>query len=183
MKLLAFAASHRTESLNRKLCEIAAHHAKSHGFIPDLADYAEFDMPAYNDEISNTTGVPDIAQSFGKRAGEAAGILICTPEYNWSCPGSLKNILDWTSRMNPKPLTGKTALLMSATPSGRGGIIGLSHLKTILESMGVFVYPKVFPLSNAESAFDDDGLSAAKQQHLLISLLQDYSDFTKKLTR
>ncbi len=181
MKLLIFAASHRPDSFNRKLAKLAAAHLAAKGANVDFAEYGEFDMPFYNDETCAKSGVPDIAQSFAIRAANADGIVICSPEYNWSYPGSLKNIFDWTSRITPTPLAGKTALLMSATPGSRGGITGLTHLKTPLEALQLFVYPKLFPLGNTESAFDTgSNLADPKQRQAFTSLLDGYSIFTQK---
>ncbi len=181
MKLLIFAASHRPESVNRKLAKLAAAHVVAQNIDVDFAEYSEFDMPIYNDEIARS-GVPDIAQSFAHRASKADGIVICSPEYNWSYPGSLKNIIDWTSRLKPNRLAGKTALLMSATPGSRGGIIGLNHLKTPLEALQLFVFPKVFPLGYTEQAFDAEHcLSDKKQRESFLSMLDDYILFTRKL--
>lgn len=183
MKFLIFAASHRNGSYNRKLAGLAAAHMESQGINVDFAEYAEFDMPVYNDEVATSGGIPDIAQRFAERAGKCDGIIICSPEYNWSYPGSLKNIIDWTSRLKPNLLAGKTVLLMSATTGGRGGISGLAHLKTPLEAISLFVFPRVFALPHADTAFDGKGaLANARQQQLFIALLDSYTDFTRKLT-
>lgn len=182
MKFLVFAASHRPESDNRKLAKLAASQLAAKHITVDFAEYAEFDMPVYNDVTATTSGVPDIAQSFAKRAASANGIIIATPEYNWSYPGSLKNILDWTSRLKPNLLTGKTALLLSATPGSRGGILGLSHLKSPLEALALYVFPKAFPLGMAHTAFTADGtLAHEKQQRQLATIIDDYITFTRKL--
>ena len=180
MKLLIFAASHRKESLNRKLAMLAKKHAESQGISVDFAEYADFDMPLYDDAFCDAHGVPEVAQSFAKRAASADGIIISTPEYNWSYPGSLKNIIDWTSCLKENPLAGKTALLMSATPGARGGILGMSHMKTVLESMQMFVYPKSFALGMADTAFGSNG-ELVKQQEALNSLISSYIGFTRKL--
>lgn len=181
MKLLVFAASHRTESVNRKLAKLAATHLEAHGIGIDFAEYAEFDMPMYNDETASR-GVPEFAQGFAKRAGKADGIIICSPEYNWSYPGSLKNIIDWTSRIKPSPVAGKTALLMSATPGGRGGVLCLNHLRGPLESVQMYVFPRVFSLGNALNAHDGHGaLSDEKTRRQFTTLLDDYVIFTRKL--
>ncbi len=181
MKLLVFAASHRVESANRKLAKLAATHLEAHGIGIDFAEYGEFDMPIYNDE-SAMSGVPDIAQSFAKRIGKADGLIICSPEYNWSYPGSLKNIIDWTSRIRPNPAAAKTALLMSATPGARGGIVGMNHLRTPLESLQMYVFPRMFPLGGAHDAHDGHGgLSDEKIRRQFVTLLDEYVTFTKKL--
>lgn len=178
MKFLIFAASHRPESYNRKLAAHAAHHLSGKDVEVDFAEYGQFDMPIYNDAIA----FPDIAHSFAKRAASADGIIISSPEYNWSYPGSLKNIIDWTSRINPHPLKGKTALLLSASTSMRGGIVGLSHLKSPLEASHMYLFPKVFPLGNCIQAFDAAGALDPRPAHALNAILDDYVTFTRQLT-
>ena len=39
----------------------------------------------------------------------ADGIIIASPEYNWTIPGAFKNALDWVSRMKDQPFKGKPA--------------------------------------------------------------------------
>jgi len=182
MKLLAFGASHRAESYNRKLAKLAAAEAAKLGAEVDFAEYSEFDMPIYNDS-GTLEGAPKSVRSFGDRAAKADGIIISSPEYNWSYPGSIKNIIDWTSRIKPNPAAGKTALLMSATTGSRGGILGVSHLKTPLEALQLFVFPKMFPLGHAPDAFTEQNeLRDGKQHELFISLIKDYVTFTRNLS-
>ena len=107
--------------------------------------------------------------------------MIATPEYNWSIPGSLKNLIDWLSYLKPCPLTGRTALLMCATPSKRGGPVGLSHLKTTLESVGMFVFPSSLTCGEAESVIGEAGLLQPKMQDRFEALHLQFLDYTQRL--
>jgi NAD(P)H-dependent FMN reductase len=79
-------------------------------------------------------------------------------------------------------VAGKTALLMSATPGARGGIVGLNHLRTPLESLQMYVFPRMFPLGNAQDAHAADGSLAHEKTHRQFTgLLDDYIGFTRKL--
>ena len=44
----------------------------------------------------------------------ADGIIIVTPEYNWTIPGALKNAIDWVSRMKDQPFKEKPVAIQSA---------------------------------------------------------------------
>lgn len=181
MKLLAFAASHRPESLNYKLVQLAAKKARELGAEVEIVEYGEFDMPIYNDTQSDNP--PVITKKFAEKCEFMDGIIIAMPEYNWSFPASLKNIIDWTSRISPAPLAGKTILLMSATTGARGGIAGLQQLKSPMEALHSFIFHKVFPLSHAQNAFSENGeLKDQKQQELFFNIIKDYISFTKKLS-
>lgn len=62
---------------------------------------------------------PEAVRFFFGKLKDADGILICTPEYAFGVPGSLKNALDWTvgtMEMNQKP----TALITASTGGERG---------------------------------------------------------------
>ena len=157
VRLLAFAASLRRGSLNRRLLAPAVEIARAHGADLDVAEFAEFDMPLFNHDVQEGAGFPAGAQEFARRIAAADGLMIASPEYNYSLPGTLKNAIDWVSRMKPMPFRGKTAFLMAASGGLVGGIRGLWQLRIPLEGCGVVVYPDMFPLSNAPHAFDDAG--------------------------
>src|SRR5688572_17148243 len=108
MKILAFAASLRKESLNRKLITLAADIARSQGAEVDLAEFGEFDMPLYNGDVDAGQGKPPGAIELQRRIEAADSLMIASPEYNYSMPGTLKNALDWVSRFRPMPTHGKT---------------------------------------------------------------------------
>jgi len=183
IKLLAFAASHRPESHNRKLASYAAKLAQAQGVIIDFAEYADFDMPVYNDHEVRQNNIPAAARSFLNRCQQADGIIIASPEYNWSYPGSLKNIIDWTSVLGVSALKHKTALLLCATPSSRGGIIGLEHLRSPLTALNMHVFNRAFPLGGSEQAFDVEGnLNQDKQYKLLQIIVSEFVTFTQKLS-
>jgi NAD(P)H-dependent FMN reductase len=83
--------------------------------------------------------------------------VIASPEYNGSMPGLLKNAIDWASRHRPQPFNGRHGLLVSASPSMVGGNRGLWSLRVPLEHLGARVYPDMFSLARAHTAFDAEG--------------------------
>jgi chromate reductase, NAD(P)H dehydrogenase (quinone) len=58
MRILAFAASVRTGSLNRKLIRLAAELARDEGAEIDLAEFREFEMPLYDGDLEANSGLP-----------------------------------------------------------------------------------------------------------------------------
>lgn len=160
IRLLAFAASLRRDSLNRKLLAQAAEAARRAGAEVDLAEFREFDMPMYDADLESGGGMPAGAERLKARLERAQGLLLASPEYNNSMPGTLKNAVDWVSRFKPMPLRGKSALLLSASPGLVGGNRGLWALRVPLEVLGVFVQPDMFSLAQANKAFADDGTLA-----------------------
>jgi NAD(P)H-dependent FMN reductase len=157
MRVLAFAASLRQGSLNQKLIAVAADIARRVGAEVDLADFRDFEMPLYDDDINAEIGLPPGALALRRRLDWADAVMISSPEYNYSISGVLKNAIDWVSRARPMPWRGKSVYLMAASPSPMGGIRGLWQARIPLEGCGSLVFPDMFALSTAHQAFDGRG--------------------------
>jgi NAD(P)H-dependent FMN reductase len=154
VRVLIFAASLRKASLNEKLIDLVEHVLREKGADVDHARMSDFDSRLYDDD---TLGIPDGAHRFRDRLEAADAFMISAPEYNASMSGVLKNLIDWASRFRPQPFNGKQAFLLSASPSMAGGNRGLWALRVPLEHLGARVYPDMFSLAQAHTAFGDDG--------------------------
>lgn len=149
----------------------------------DLAEFVEFDVPLYNGDVEQRDGVPHGAQAFGRRIHAADGLLLVSPEYNFSLPGTLKNLIDWVSRIRPVPLRGKHGLLLAASPGAIGGIRGLWQLRIPLEGLGLIVFPDMFALPNAAKAFTEAGeLNDPATTERLAKLLDNYLSLAERLS-
>jgi NAD(P)H-dependent FMN reductase len=153
LKVLVFAASLRAESLNRKLAELAARGAERLGATVDLASMRDFDVPLYDGDLEAGEGVPEGARELQRRLLASDALIICSPEYNASMPGTIKNLIDWDVALLAQPFDGRHALLLSASPSRAGGNRGLWALRVPLEHLGARVFPDMFSLSRADNAF------------------------------
>jgi NAD(P)H-dependent FMN reductase len=177
MRVLAFAASLRRGSLNRKLIAVAAELARSAGAEVDLAEFREFELPIYDGDLDASAGLPPGGLELKRRLARADAVLISAPEYNYSIAGPLKNAIDWVSRARPMPWRGKSIYLMSASPSPMGGIRGLWQTRIPLEGCGALVFPDMFALSHANEAFDDAG--ALRDPALAERLRRDVVGFVR----
>lgn len=156
MRILAFAASLRRESINKRLLARAVEIAREKGAEVDHADFAEFDMPLYNADIQNQQGFPPGVRELERRILAADGIILCSPEYNFSVPGTLKNAIDWISRIRPtQPLDGKNALLIATSGGVIGGIRGLWQLRIPIEGLNCIVYPEMYALPQGPQNLDE----------------------------
>lgn len=153
LKVLVFAASLRAESLNRKLAALAAREAQRFGATVDVASMHDFDVPLYDGDAENAMGIPPGAVELHRRLVASDAFIIASPEYNGSMAGTIKNLIDWTSRIRPQPFDTRHALLLSASPSLAGGNRGLWALRMPLEHLGTRVFPDMFSLSMAHKAF------------------------------
>lgn len=183
VRLLAFAASLRRASWNRRLITLAVEAAARGGAKVDLADFHEFDVPLFDGDLLSASGVPAGTLELARRLAEVDGMMIAAPEYNFSLPGTLKNLIDWLSRMKPVPIRGKTAMLLSASTSQVGGIRGLWQLRIPLEGLGMIISPDMYTLPWADAAFAEDGtLKEQERQTRLQEMVAGFLTMTWRLT-
>ena len=128
----------------------------------DAPSFAE--LPIYNFDIQNSTGFPAGATAWADAIRAADGLLIVSPEYNWSIPGGLKNAIDWASRMKDQPFAGKPVALQSAAGGLLGGARMQYQLRQCLTSVDViwFGRPEVI-VSFAAQKFDPATLELKDQ--------------------
>src|SRR5439155_1574876 len=72
MRILAFAASLRSASLNHKLIQLAARLAAREGAEVDVVRFREFDMPLYDGDEDAAHGLPEGARKLQRRVEGAA---------------------------------------------------------------------------------------------------------------
>ena len=161
-KILAFSGSARKDSFNQRLVENAAAAATAAGAEVTIINLGDFPMPLMDQDLERDHGEPEHATRLKKLFIEHDGFLIASPEYNSSISPLLKNALDWVSRqVDDEPAAvaykGKTAALFSASPGRLGGIRGLVHVRSILNTLGTLVLAEQGSVSSAFSAFDEDG--------------------------
>ena len=86
----------------------------------------------------------------------ADGVIFCTPEYNFSLPGGLKNAIDWVSRLPGQPFAGKPIALQSASPGPLGGARVQYDLRRMLVFLDALTLnkPEVF-VGSCASRFDE----------------------------
>ncbi|XXF79534.1 NAD(P)H-dependent oxidoreductase [Myxococcaceae bacterium GXIMD 01537] len=167
LKLLGIAGSLRRQSFNRFLLEAVREE------LPPNVSLTLFDrlgdVPLYNADVE-AQGVPEPVAALREAIRAADGLLIATPEYNYSVPGVLKNALDWASRPPAtSALRGKPVGIIGASMGMSGTMRAQYHLRQVF----VFTNSPVMPqpeviLARAQERFDAEGrLTDASTRELL----------------
>lgn len=99
------------------------------------------DLPHYNADVQ-TSGFPEPVLAMAESVRRSNGVIIVTPEYNYSAPGVLKNALDWLSRVTPQPFAGKPVAIQTASPGLLGGARAQYHLRQMLVFLDALVLNK-----------------------------------------
>lgn len=139
-------------------------------------------MPLYNADIQNSTGFPPEAEALAEAIRQARGVIIVSPEYNFSIPGFLKNAIDWVSRLPNQPFKDKPIALMSASGGPVGGARVQYHLRQTMVFLDavVFTRPEVF-IGNAASKIDEAGnLHDETTKKFIRAQLEGFAGFIRR---
>ncbi|MFB5196690.1 NADPH-dependent FMN reductase [Neobacillus sp. KR4-4] len=182
MKIVAIVGSLRKESYNMHLAKTiqVRYENKMEIEIADIRSLPYFDQ----DEENNP---PQSVKEFKEAIASADGVLIITPEFNWSIPGVLKNALDWASRVD-KVFIGKPVMALGVTMGQLGTVRAQMHLREILAAPGI--QAKILPpggneilIGLASQKFDDQTGQLVDEGTLsfLDSKVDTFIDFVKSI--
>jgi chromate reductase len=156
-KLIGISGSLRKGSFNTMLLKAASH------LLPDdvSMEIASInDIPLYNADLDLPAAKerPESVTLFRKMLADADGILISSPEYNYSIPGTIKNAIDWASRGEDSPLLHKPIAVIGATT----GLWGTVRMQMTFHNIFLYldmkpVYKPEVLVAQAEKKFDKEG--------------------------
>ena len=154
LDIVGLCGSLRKASLNRHALHLAGE-LMPKAMKLDVVEWRE--VPVFDGDVL-AAGLPAPVAAIRERIRRADAVLIATPEYNFSIPGGIKNVLDWTSRGEDQPWAGKPVAMLTASPGPLGGArvqYDLRKVMLFLNAM-VLVKPEVF-IGMAGTKFDTEG--------------------------
>lgn len=142
------------------------------------------DLPLYNeDDETDNPPAPYTALRDALRAADA--VLFCTPEYNRSVPGVLKNAIDVASRPYGKAaFANKPCAVVSVSPGALGAFGANHHLRQMLTflNMPAMQGPEAY-LGGISTKFDGDKLTDESLRAFLQKFIDAYADWVRVHTQ
>jgi chromate reductase len=141
-------------------------------------------FPIYNADDQTATGIPADVKAWCDAIRAADGVIIVSPEYNWSIPGGLKNAIDWASREKEVAFKDKPVALMSAAPGQLGGGRMQYHLRMALTAIEaqMFGKPEVFVNFAAKKIDEKTGeLTDEPTKDIIKQQLAAFAKFIKRV--
>ena len=131
-KILFNIGSLRKQSFNREISEMVKDLLKGKAEVTEL-DYSQVPFINQDDEYPAPQAVADAR----KAVAEADGVWIFSPEYNYSYPGHVKNLIDWLSRpVDPADRNAPTVLAgKKFTLTGAGGKAATAGCRKLLTTL------------------------------------------------
>ena len=180
--ILAIPGSWRKGSYNAALAR-AAQALAPDGWAIEIASIADF--PPYDGDLEAAQGLPPAVAALKERIVAADALLLVTPEYNNSVPGTLKNAIDWLTRPASdiaRVFGDKPTGLIGATPGPGGTRLAQAAWLPVLRLLGTRPwFGKSLYLADAGKAFDAGGaLVDERLRGVLAAYLQGFAAFAAR---
>jgi len=177
--VVAICGSLRKGSFNRQLMNASMGLAPEGMTIKEAPSYASLSI--YNFDDQQSKGFSKECDALNEAVKAADGVLIVSPEYNWSIPAGLKNAIDWLSRYKEVSFKDKPCCIQSAAPGLLGGSRMQYHLRMALQAIDANVFGKPEVIVNmAANKFADGKLT---DQGAIDLIKQQLAGFAKYIER
>lgn len=141
---------------------------------PPLAGF-----PLYNSDLHADGKFPADVEAWCEAIRKADGVIVISPEFNWSIPAPLKNAIDWCSKVKDIPFKNKAVALQSASTGPMGGSRMQYHLRmalTTLEAI-IFAKPEIF-VTFAQNKINEQGeLTDEPTRKIIAQQLESFGKF------
>ena len=179
VRIIGISGSLRAGSFNTAALRAAQELAPA-GMMIERFDIAP--IPLYNEDVKQQ-GFPPPVADLRQRIKEADGVLLVTPEYNYSISGVMKNTIDWVSRPPDQPFDGKPIAIMGASIGTLGTARAQYHLRQCFVFMNGYVMnrPEVM-IAQAPTKFDADGkLTDQPTRDFIAAFLTAFKTWTLRM--
>lgn len=133
-KILAFAGSNSSTSINFQLLQYVAKRLAGHDI--KIQDFSQYELPLYSADREREKGIPVSVKIINRIIQEHDALLLAVNEHNGNVSAYFKNMIDWLSRLDRNFLANKRILLISTSPGRRGAASALEYTKGILPRFG-----------------------------------------------
>lgn len=170
MKIIAFAGSNSTKSINKQLATYAT--TLFENAEVEILDLNDYELPLFSVDRETASGHPKLAQDFLDKIASAEVVVLSLAENNGNYSTAFKNIFDWCSRIRKDVFQAKPMLLMATSPGARGGKSVLEIATSNLPRYGadvraVFSFPSFFENFDTENHMISNAeLDAQLRQHV-----------------
>lgn len=136
-KILVFAGSNSSKSINQHLVSFAASEVQNN--IVEKIKLTDFTLPMFGEDIEREEGYSENLKALNKKIQEADALILSVNEHNGTVSAFFKNIVDWLSRLDRNFLSDKKILVMSTSNGKRGAVSALKFTKNVLPRFGAEV--------------------------------------------
>lgn len=154
---------------NMKLAHTIAQNLETMGHKSVIINLVDLDITLYDTSKEANEGIPNKITQLAEQMKNASGYIVVAPEYNYSIPPVLTNVIAWLSRNGEsfrELFTLKCVQL--ATHSGSGGNDVCNAMRTQFSKLGAIVAPREI-LATYDKKVEEGSLKRILTQFVTIS--------------
>jgi chromate reductase len=180
LNVLVICGSLRKGSYNAAVVRALPSLVPANMTLKDAPPFGGF--PLYNADLKEKSGEPADVITWADAIRAADGVVIVSPEYNWSIPGGLKNAIDWVSRMKDIPFKDKPVALQSASTGPLGASRMQYHLRQTLVSIDAMMFgkPEIF-VTMAQTKIENGELKDQPTKDIIKKQLEGFAAFIERV--
>ncbi|HZK05005.1 MAG TPA: NADPH-dependent FMN reductase [Actinomycetaceae bacterium] len=167
-----FIGSLSSTSINRTLSKALLKVA------PDDLEFEELEignLPLFSQDLE--ADLPAEVRALKDKIAEKHAVLIITPEYNRSIPGSLKNALDWGSRpYGQNSFDHMPAAVIGASPGNIGTALAQQAVRGVLSFCNArqMTAPEAYITFDPEVYEEDGTVTSDRLRNVLTTFMEEF---------
>lgn len=177
-KIAVLVGSLRPDSFTRKVAKTLMLQAPP-TLDMEIVDFGQ--LPLYDQDV-DAAAPPATYTEFRSKIKEFDGVLFCTPEYNRSVPGGLKNAIDVGSRpYGQSAWNGKPCGVVSVSPGAIGAFGANHHLRQMLVflNMPCMQQPEAY-IGGVANKFDGERLTDDSMRTFLQGFIDAFAVWVER---
>ncbi len=176
-KILFFAGSNSSKSINHKLVGFASSQIAGHDV--ELIKLTDYELPLFGEDIEREKGYSVDLKMLYNKIKEVDALVISVNEHNGMVSAYFKNTMDWLSRLDRNFLEGKKVLLMSTSNGKRGAASALEYTKNVLPRFGATVVES-FSIPSYSENFSEE-INSISNEVLLLGFTDVLQNFVHQI--
>ena len=154
---------------NMKLAKRIEQSLETMGVKSEIINLVDLDITLYDSSKEANGGIPSKIMELSSIMKNASGYVVVAPEYNFSIPPSLTNVIAWLSRCG-ESFRELFALkyIQLATHSGSGGNDVCNAMRMQFSKLGAIVAPREIVTAYGKT-IEEDSLKRILMQFVSIS--------------
>ncbi len=155
MKIIGIPGSSREQSFNKRFLVWVGELLKDHNVELEVVDISQIPL-VMGERVGN---VPDSVKNLKKLIKNSDGIIFSTPQYNYTYPLILKNLIDWIKYpTEDNSWVGKKGYIVGVSMDTTGVLKAESKLRSYMSECGMLMFEgELIAINRADGIFDDKG--------------------------
>lgn len=151
-------------NMNMQMALTLQKQLESLGKKSEIINLVELEFPMYDSFKEENDGIPQITYELVEKMKKADGYIVVSPEYNYSIPPVLTNVIAWISRIGDdfRAVFNEKVILLATFSGGNGNEV-LNAMRTQFTKLGSIVVSREILATYQQALDEQSSLKSIKQ--------------------